>query len=68
MKYFCTLVKVKRNVSGEIESVTMFENGFYASVADAEKSGLIVASKENCEIAVMKSFSVCKYKFENILE
>jgi transcription elongation factor len=68
MKHFCTLVKVKRNVHGEVESVTNLEDGFYASIAKAEEAGVIIAAKENCEIVAMKSFSICKCKFENICE
>jgi hypothetical protein len=68
MKPFCTLVKVKRDVKGEVESVTTFEHGFYSSVAEAETIGEKIAAREGCEIVVMKSFSICTYRFENILE
>jgi hypothetical protein len=68
MNPFWILVKVERQVNGEVESVTTFENIIYSSVAEAEEIGEKIAAREGCEIVVMKSFSICRYRFENILE
>lgn len=68
MKSFWTLVKVKRDEDGEVESVIPCGNGYYSSCCLAEDAGIINAATDNCEIVAMKSFSICKYKFENILE
>ena len=68
MQPFWILVKVERKVNGEVATIETLENVFYNSCADAERAGEKLATKINYEIVAMKSFSICRYKFENILE
>ena len=68
MNPFWILVKVERQVNGEVATIETLENVFYKSCSDAERAGEKLATKTNSEIAAMVSFSICRYKFENILE
>ena len=68
MNPFWILVKVERQVNGEVATIETLENVFYKSCSDAEEIGEKIAAREGCEIVVMKSFSICTYRFENILE